>query len=73
MLNDHKQRTETSGASTDSVCRSLFLATRMAREIFGTSKSRELPVGSFILHFTVLDGIPSEDGCVILIGLGLYI
>ena len=42
VLNDPKQRTETSAASTDSVCRSLFLATRMAREVFATSKSREL-------------------------------
>ena len=49
VLNSHKHRIETNGASTDSVAKAdvaqEFIATRIAREIFETSKDI---LGSFI-------------------------
>ena len=57
MLNGHKQRIDTACIAD--------VATRIAREIFATSKVESVVVLFNI--FTVLDGIPSDDGYVIFI------
>ena len=56
MLNGHKQRTETSGASTDSLC--------IAED------AQEFPSRiAYHCNLTVLDGIPRMDGYVIFTGV----